>query len=211
MSKFQENLKKYREMLGISAKDFAAQIGIKYSTFSNYENQGREPKYDTLCIIAAALHVSIDDLLGYTPDRLAYWVSYFQKIGLPIQYREDRQEIILYRPNPQYVNEPPRPLELHCDKSIFLERMEEADKLANEKFDMIKKDSIKSSFIGLVATEFLNHPEFDSIPQGVVLAELQIALGQITVSKFKPSRPQATTKEGIKKAPRHEPQGESNC
>ena len=75
MSTFQDNLKSYRERLGINAKDFAAQLGIKYTTYANYENAGSEPKYDTLCRIAAALHVSIDDLLGYKVDRLEYWLN----------------------------------------------------------------------------------------------------------------------------------------
>jgi len=66
-TKFQNNLRFYRKQAGINAKDFAAQLGIKYTTYAGYENQGREPKYDVLCKIAAALHVSIDDLIGYKP------------------------------------------------------------------------------------------------------------------------------------------------
>lgn len=68
MSTFHERLRHFRERLGLNAKDFAAQIGVKYTTYTAYENQGREPKYDTLIRIAAALHVSIDKLLGYQVD-----------------------------------------------------------------------------------------------------------------------------------------------
>ncbi len=64
-----DNLRRYREMAGITAKDFAALLGIKYTTYMAYENEGREPKQEALCKIAAALHVSIDDLLGYKPHR----------------------------------------------------------------------------------------------------------------------------------------------
>ena len=81
MSTFQENLKKYRERLGITAKDFAAQIGTPYTTYTAYENQGREPKFDTLCKIAAALHVSIDDLLGYKVDQVDYWANIIRPTG----------------------------------------------------------------------------------------------------------------------------------
>ena len=64
---FQDNLRYYREKAGYSqAKDFAAAIGVKYSTYIGYENQGREPKYDTLRRIAEALNVSIDTLLGFS-------------------------------------------------------------------------------------------------------------------------------------------------
>ena len=81
MSKFADNLKCYREKLGINAKDFATQIGVNYSTYSNYENQGREPKYDTLIKIATALHVSIDDLLGYKVDQVDYWANIIRPTG----------------------------------------------------------------------------------------------------------------------------------
>ena len=62
---FQENLRKFREAQGITAKDFAAKVGLKYGTYFSYETAGKEPKLETLCKIAAALHVSIDELLGY--------------------------------------------------------------------------------------------------------------------------------------------------
>ena len=62
---FQENLRLYRERAGYTqAKEFAAAIGLKYTTYIAYENQGKEPKYDTLRRIAAALNVSTDMLLG---------------------------------------------------------------------------------------------------------------------------------------------------
>ena len=64
---FKDNLKKYRESAGItSAKDFATALGIPYQTYLNYENKGTEPKYDTLCKIAATLGVTTDELLGYS-------------------------------------------------------------------------------------------------------------------------------------------------
>lgn len=72
---FQENLRKYREAAGLTAKDFAALIGIKYSTYVSYESAGKEPKYDTLKNIAAALHVSIDSLLGYQVNKLDHLLN----------------------------------------------------------------------------------------------------------------------------------------
>ncbi len=87
---FQDNLRMYRERLGINAKDFAAQLGIKYTTYANYENQGREPKYDVLCKIAAALHVSIDELVGFTPDKLQYWRDIAERAGVYIQLNRNK-------------------------------------------------------------------------------------------------------------------------
>lgn len=82
---FQDNLRMYRERLGINAKDFAASIGVKYSTYASYENLGREPKYATLIKIAAALHVSIDDLLGYNFDQYAYWEEIATHAGFKVK------------------------------------------------------------------------------------------------------------------------------
>ncbi len=62
---FQENLRYYRERAGYKqAKEFAKTLDISYTTYTSYENQGREPKYNTLCKIADLLNVSIDELLG---------------------------------------------------------------------------------------------------------------------------------------------------
>lgn len=79
---FQGNLRMYRERLGINAKDFAAQLGIKYTTYAGYETQGREPKYDILCKISAALNVSIDDLIGHTEHDWEYWQGYLTRLGI---------------------------------------------------------------------------------------------------------------------------------
>lgn len=69
MSTFQENLKKYRERKGISRRELAGILGVTVQTYGAYENGKREPNLDKLIKIAAALHVSIDDLLGYKPHR----------------------------------------------------------------------------------------------------------------------------------------------
>lgn len=66
---FQENLRYYRTKAGYKqAKEFANILGISYTTYTSYENQGREPKYKTLCKIADLLKVSTDDLLGRTTN-----------------------------------------------------------------------------------------------------------------------------------------------
>lgn len=62
-NKFAFNLKRYRKEKKISAKKFAELIGIKYTTYTNYENQGYEPNYKNLCKIADALGVTLEDLL----------------------------------------------------------------------------------------------------------------------------------------------------
>lgn len=61
---FRKNLRKYRQQLNISQKDFANILGINDTTYRNYENTDREPDYDTLILIAAQLQISLEELLG---------------------------------------------------------------------------------------------------------------------------------------------------
>lgn len=64
-----ERLQQLREKAGFeNAKAFAKSIGMPYSTYSTYESGKSEPKATALVTIAAALHVSVDDLLGYHVD-----------------------------------------------------------------------------------------------------------------------------------------------
>lgn len=75
MSKiFGENLRRLREQAGYKqAKEFAAVVGVPYTTYSSYEKLGREPRYEVLCKIAAALNVSTDELLGYELNKYDYY------------------------------------------------------------------------------------------------------------------------------------------
>lgn len=86
---FQENLRRYREKAGLTAKEFAAMIGEKYTTYAGYETQGREPKYEKLCKIAAALHVTTDELLGYELNKYQGMYNYLKNIGALVEKRED--------------------------------------------------------------------------------------------------------------------------
>ncbi len=65
---FATNLRNYRAAAGFSAKDFSIKLGIPYPTYTAYENENtaREPKYSTLCTIARALHLTPNDLLGFS-------------------------------------------------------------------------------------------------------------------------------------------------
>lgn len=76
MNKFQENLRFYRSNLGLTGKDFAASVNIPYTKYIAYENKGAWPNEENLVKIAAALHVSIDELLGYKPDLLSFHLAH---------------------------------------------------------------------------------------------------------------------------------------
>ena len=45
---FSEKIKELRKNSGLSRKEVAEKLGIPYTTYSNYENGYRLPKYDTL-------------------------------------------------------------------------------------------------------------------------------------------------------------------
>lgn len=69
-----DNLKRIREQHGISGKEFAQKLGLKYSTYMTYETMNQQksrwPNEETLLKIASVLGVSVDDLLGYSVPRM---------------------------------------------------------------------------------------------------------------------------------------------
>ena len=77
---FKENLKYYREQAGYKqAKQFAQELGIKYTQYIAYEGKGSEPRYELLCKIAKKLNVSIDQLLGVEKDEFCEAKSFIEK------------------------------------------------------------------------------------------------------------------------------------
>lgn len=81
---FQDNLKQAREYSGYTAKELAGKLNIPYGTYVSYENRGREPKYEVLCKIADALHVSTDNLLGHDINDLEKCKNILIKGGIKI-------------------------------------------------------------------------------------------------------------------------------
>lgn len=60
---FCDKLKELRESVGMNKKQFAEHIGVKYTTYNNYETGVREPKSDFLILIGTRFDISIDYLL----------------------------------------------------------------------------------------------------------------------------------------------------
>lgn len=77
---FKENLISLRKATCKNAKEFAKLAGIIYTTYVSYE-KGAWPNEENLVKIAAALNVSIDQLLNYSIDsarreaNLAKWAG----------------------------------------------------------------------------------------------------------------------------------------
>lgn len=140
---FQENLRFYREKAGYSqAKDFAAALGMNYTTYIAYENQGREPKYETLLRIAEALNVSINALLGF-PEVERY--EEFKRLVIDAGYPlEEKGEKI-------YVTVPGHKL-----KATFFSKKEFCYWVGKgvERFDALLSP-VKSEFIRQALDEFM--------------------------------------------------------
>lgn len=65
-----ERIKFARKEAGLTQKELGGRLGITYQTVAQWENNLRNPKYDTLRRIADALDITIDYLWGFTdsPD-----------------------------------------------------------------------------------------------------------------------------------------------
>lgn len=82
--KIGSKIKKARISKGIRQKDMAEKLGLSISTYSNYENNYREPKLDIVEKICEILDMTIDELMNFpisndescSADSLSYENSY---------------------------------------------------------------------------------------------------------------------------------------
>lgn len=63
-----ERIKYLREKNGLTQKDIATRLGVESAAISKYELDMREPNIESLKKLATIFNVSIDYLLGRTPD-----------------------------------------------------------------------------------------------------------------------------------------------
>ncbi len=63
-----DNLRMYRQKLGISARKMAELLRVNYGAYQHYENRGNQPPYEVLCKMADILGVTTDMLLGREYD-----------------------------------------------------------------------------------------------------------------------------------------------
>lgn len=66
MGTFTENFREIRERRGYSINRLSDATGINRSTLKNYQTGRVSPPLNRLIAIADALHVSLDELTGYT-------------------------------------------------------------------------------------------------------------------------------------------------
>lgn len=110
-SKFAENLRSLRKKQGLNGKEFAQRLGLKYSTYMTYETtnpvKSRWPNEETLVKIAAALHVSVDELLGYTVPIVGEYEKYkgWLESGYGLRVGERFGEVFIWTGMPEDENE----------------------------------------------------------------------------------------------------------
>lgn len=61
---FSVRLKELRLKKGLTQTELGEKVGVKQSTFTNWENGKREPSYENLVKLADLLEVSLDSLFG---------------------------------------------------------------------------------------------------------------------------------------------------
>lgn len=146
---FQDNLRRFREATGLTAKDFAEKIGIKYGTYSSYETAGKEPKFDTLIKIAAALNVSIDDLLGYKQDKVSTWAKYFNDTNINLLEDGDTVTIVIGSDGVNCIT-------AQFPRKVFFQLMELAEREAKKDFSK----GIKKHICNTITDTVINNHTF---------------------------------------------------
>jgi len=157
--KFSENLRRYREQAGFkSAKEFADLLGIQYSTYVNYENSDREPKYAILSKIANTLNVSIDELIGIEKDedKLKRYYKKLKSLGffvLSTKDVEDKYRIVIE-------NKDEFTFTLFIDEFMnLMGDIESSEKLTNAEYDVYNnafeenQNKIGAELIKKIATD----------------------------------------------------------
>lgn len=113
-------MKNFRQKQKMTQREVASKLNIPYSTYSNYENNNREPPLEVIKKVAVILGVSVSDLMDwdykYDTAKLAKEVKQLEQIeeqarelfrGLNtsgqakvMEYLRDISQI------PEYINEP---------------------------------------------------------------------------------------------------------
>ena len=101
-----ERIRNARKRAGMTQKELADRLGVQFQNVSSLERDERSPKFETLKKIAAALDVSVGELLGTDPQsdsrHRAIWQDSLERklqaIGCSIGADLDNGELWINRP-----------------------------------------------------------------------------------------------------------------
>lgn len=166
---FGDNLRQYRERAGYAqAKDFAAMLGIKYTTYIAYE-QGREPKYNILCRIASALNVTTDELLGHDLNKYRENIRYATINGFPTRGEADGGFTVKVSP-------------MLSSAIEFYSRGKIAPSKSNNNIRLSEQDFYE--WIALTKARFEARKDIESVLQKLRREELEQTLGYIIRNRY---------------------------
>lgn len=94
---FDDRLVILREELNLSKREAAEKLNLPYTTYSNYENNEREPNSEMLIKISKFYNVSTDFLLGLTPIRKKENEHMCEVLGLSEKSIEHLKEMANFR------------------------------------------------------------------------------------------------------------------
>lgn len=69
-TKIAENIKYYRKLQGLTQEQLATKLCGRKSLISNYENGYSTPDIYTLCRLAEIFEISLDELVGWEPNKM---------------------------------------------------------------------------------------------------------------------------------------------
>jgi len=133
-------LKQLRVQKGYKQKELAKKAGISYTTYSNYENNNREPNKNQLEKIANALEIKVADLMGIS----AYLDDVEQSIHETTSFK-DYLGVLGYK-----VSESP-----HDDKWVIHIKESDADIYINSE-EMSLLESTTKENIDLRMSKYFN-------------------------------------------------------
>lgn len=128
---FCERLRKRREEMNITRKEFAGAIGVSVAAVGMYETGDRLPPLPVLVQIARVLHTSTDELIGYSMDALPEYERYkcyLESIGAKV-IESDGGEIDVIPADSKGAHAVP----LFGDKEVFCGFMQEVKRNAGKE------------------------------------------------------------------------------
>ena len=90
-------LRKFRKDFGISAKKLASDIHTSKQAISNYENDIRTPRIDTMDSIARHYQISLDYLIGTTEYKYNPYEKAFDELMKEYSQMNEKQKRKLIR------------------------------------------------------------------------------------------------------------------
>lgn len=122
-------IKTFRRAKNLTQKELAQKSGAAENTIRQYELGLRKPSFDQLVNIAAALGVTINDLVGTQKDHF-YWLNLkLRAIGYSYDFEEDDAFLWLVYPDGT----------LEVTDQILIELNEECDEYLRFKLEELKR------------------------------------------------------------------------